>query len=482
MNNIICETVSSIHNKDKLNIHGYLMVKDKNRKNLYYWRCEKYKTLKCRARATTLLNEDQHHLQNASEHNHAAEASRVNVVKTINILKERAQQTNDQPAQVIQTIVAQSSQETYPYLPSHSALRQSIKRIRHVDLPAEPQSLENLIIPESMKKTLNGSNFLIKDSTLGHNRILIFTTIANLKQLELSSFWVMDGTFKTVPTIFKQLYTIHGSVGGNENSRIMPLVYALMSSKSEECYKRLFQDLIEFSEEHDIDLQPRYILTDFEKAAINAIQAEFQNIQNKGCHFHLAQNVYRKVQHCGLVTRYGTDENFSLLIRHIPALAFLPPNEIPEAFNELKVNMPREANEIMEWFENYYVHGKVRRRLRRSGNVVRESPLFPPSLWSVVDNIEYTFPRTQNSVEAWHRRWEVLVGNTHVGVFKIIKEIQKEQNQVELNIESILRGMPRPLQKKKDRERENRIQTVYNDRHNRSNMDFLRSIAHNISL
>jgi hypothetical protein len=236
---------------------------------------------------------------------------------------------------------------------------------------------------------------------------LIFTTIANLKQLELSSFWVMDGTFKTVPTIFKQLYTIHGSVGGNENSRIMPLVYALMSSKSEECYKRLFQDLIEFSEEHDIDLQPRYILTDFEKAAINAIQAEFQNIQNKGCHFHLAQNVYRKVQHCGLVTRYGTDENFSLLIRHIPALAFLPPNEIPEAFNELKVNMPREANEIMEWFENYYVHGKVRRRLRRSGNVVRESPLFPPSLWSVVDNIEYTFPRTQNSVEAWHRRWEV---------------------------------------------------------------------------
>jgi len=143
--------------------------------------------------------------------------------------------------------------------------------------------------------------------------------------------------------------------------------------------------------------------------------------------------------------------------------------------------MPREANEIMEWFENYYVHGKVRRRLRRSGSVVREPPLFPPSLWSVVDNIEYTFPRTQNSVEAWHRRWEVLVGNTHVGVFKIIKEIQKEQNQVELDIESILRGMPRPLQKKKDHEHENRIQTVYNDRYNRSLMDFLRSITHNIS-
>src|SRR3984885_11756469 len=142
MNNLICETISSTHNKDKINIHGYLMLKDRNRKNLYYWRCEKYKSLSCYGRATTLLVEGQHYLKKASDHNHAAEASRVGVLKTINILKERAQQTNDQPAQVIQTIVANnSSQETHPYLPSHDALRQSIKRIRHIDLPAEPQSL-----------------------------------------------------------------------------------------------------------------------------------------------------------------------------------------------------------------------------------------------------------------------------------------------------------------------------------------------------
>ena len=34
----------------------------------------------------------------------------------------------------------------------------------------------------------------------------------------------MDGTFKTVPIIFKQLYTIYRCVRGNGNSRIMPLV------------------------------------------------------------------------------------------------------------------------------------------------------------------------------------------------------------------------------------------------------------------
>ena len=144
----------------------------------------------------------------------------------------------------------------------------------------------------------------------------------------------MDGTFKTVSTIFKQLYTIHSCVGGSENSRIMLLVYALMSCKSEEYYKTLFQDLIDFNDENNINLQPQFVLTDFKLTAINTICTEFQRIQNKGCHFHLSQNIYRKVQKLGLTTQYGTDETFSLLIRHIPTLAFLSHNNIsPRAPN-----------------------------------------------------------------------------------------------------------------------------------------------------
>lgn len=257
-------------------------------------------------------------------------------------------------------------------------------------------------------------------------------------------------------------------------------MYALMSRKSRECYERLFQDLIDFSDEHDIHLRPQFILTDFERAAINAANTKFQGAQNKGCLFHLAQSVYRKIQSFGLAIRYGTDEDFSLLIRQIPALAFLPPTDIPAAFDQLKVNIPEEANEVVQWFEDNYVHGRVRRTLR-NGNMVRDAPMFPPLLWSVVDNIEYTFPRTANSVEAWHRRWEILVGREHVGIFKIIKVIQKEQNKVQLDIETVLRGTPRPSQRRRDRDRETRIQTVFNDRNNRSIIDFIRGIAHNIS-
>ncbi|PKC04239.1 hypothetical protein RhiirA5_422523 [Rhizophagus irregularis] len=117
--------------------------------------------------------------------------------------------------------------------------------------------------------------------------------------------------------------------------------------------------------------------------------------------------------------------------------------------------MPEEANSIMKWFKIYYIYGRIR-RTTRSGNIIRPDPLFPPSIWSVTDNIEYTFPRTQNIIEAWHRRWNTLVGHAHIGASC-------------------------PLQKKKDREREIQIQTVYNDWDNREVIDFLRGIAHNLS-
>ena len=89
----------------------------------------------------------------------------------------------------------------------------------------------------------------------------------------------MDGTFKTVPTLFRQLYTIHAMVGTGENAKILPLVYALMTSKTEECYTRLFESLNDFAAENELDLNPQFILTDFEQAAINASKREYPEFQ-----------------------------------------------------------------------------------------------------------------------------------------------------------------------------------------------------------
>lgn len=50
----------------------------------------------------------------------------------------------------------------------------------------------------------------------------------------------MDGTFKTVPNILYQMYTIHGRIGHGRDAKFFPLLWALMSGKSEEDYLLLF--------------------------------------------------------------------------------------------------------------------------------------------------------------------------------------------------------------------------------------------------
>ena len=133
---------------------------------------------------------------------------------------------------------------------------------------------------------------------------------------------------------------------------------------------------------------------------------------------------------------------------------------------------------LVNYFGENYVRGKVRRILR--GQEMRHPLLFSPSLWSVYDRVEASVPRTQNKVEAWHRRLEVLLGSAHVGLFKLINELRKEQKNMEDEMECIVRGEIRRKLKKKDAEREQRILTVFSERENYEILDFLRALAHNL--
>ncbi|CAB4480039.1 unnamed protein product [Rhizophagus irregularis] len=396
-----------------------------NKGDTYYWCCEKKRLEKCKGRATTIFLDGKHYLKNFVDHHHSPQASKVKVAKTVAQIKQQARETRDKPVQIIQNNIINMSQDDHPYMPSKNALRTTIKRVRRAELPPQPQNIGELNVPNPLCLTLNGDPFLVKDLMVGTDRILLFTTQMNIQRLSQAQFWLMDGTFRTVPTIFCQLYTIHAPVGST-NSRILPLIYALITSKTEQIYRCLFEEIVDFAAEHNIILQPSTILTDFEQASIYASRYVFPNARNKGCFFHLGQSGWRKIQSCGLAIRYGNDEQYILKYIRLFALAFLPSQEIPDAFDTLKLVMPQEANIVTQWFEENYVRGKIRQHLR-NGSTTRSAPLFPPSLWSVYDSMETGVPRTQNVAEAWHHRWNTLVGQSHAGIYTIIKELQKEQ-------------------------------------------------------
>jgi hypothetical protein len=111
---------------------------------------------------------------------------------------------------------------------------------------------------------------------------------------------------------------------------------------------------------------------------INAVKSEFPDAIHKGCFFHLSQNFWRKIQSEGLAGEYGTNEDFSIKLRHVTALAFLPPSEIQAAFDQVKLLLPEDAAGIADYFENNYIRGRSSRNLRnRSHRTVLVDVMVP---------------------------------------------------------------------------------------------------------
>ena len=118
-----------------------------------------------------------------------------------------------------------------------------------------------------------------------------------------------DGTFKVVPSLFAQLYTVHALVGGVypfRDGHLLPSIYILLQGKSSVYYRRMWQVIRQLC----TDSNPQYLLVDFERAAINTFKEVWPMTFIKGCFFHLAQSVHRKIQELGLKTLYSIMQNF----------------------------------------------------------------------------------------------------------------------------------------------------------------------------
>jgi len=88
------------------------------------------------------------------------------------------------------------------------------------------------------------------------------------------------------------LYVIHGLIKrGNDTTQhiFVPLVYTLMTSKTEELYVKMFKLLIEFCNDNNKkndDNPDLEIVTDFEKGAIYALNDMFPLATHSAYFFH----------------------------------------------------------------------------------------------------------------------------------------------------------------------------------------------------
>lgn len=372
------------------------------------------------------------------DHTHAADEARGEVLRTRANIKKRAQETQEPPQQILGQEMENLSQAASIQMVPLRFVRRTVRRVRQAitapqPIPADRATLE---LPEEYRTLANGENFVLFDSGVGDsNRIIVFGTERSCSIISQGQHWFADGTFAIAPEIFFQLFTVHVLMNG----QIIPCLYCLLPNKTQDTYRRLWTELKTIVPTGN----PSSIMMDFEKAAINAVQDVYPNANIQGCLYHLSQNIYRKVQSLGLQEKYQTDAEFSLLMRMIPALAFVPIDEIINVFEELQEAMSPEGIPVLDYFEDSYIGRKRRRN--------RAVPLFPHEIWNVNERVVGNLPRTNNTVEGWNRKMQAAVSCHHPNIWRFINVLRKEYALNQNVIDQALGGHAPPPQKKNTR-------------------------------
>ena len=300
-------------------------------------------------------------------------------------------------------------------LPSFDSVSSILHRSRENVRPPLPETRREIDLTDTWTRTRAGGVFLqiddVSEDAAVDDRMLGFASDPAFEALCSVQTVFMDGTFRIVPHLFSQLYTLHGLVGG----QMIPLAYFLLPDKNRVTYIRMFNLLRRHATSKQLTFSPARFQLDFEPAALKAIVEVFPQAEVKGCNFHFGQCLWRKVQGVGL-QRFYSQPGIKKTVRSIAALAFVPENDIDEAWQAIEAESPRagsEGFEELEVFKQYFVT-----------NWLENATLHPRRLWNHFRNYNV---RTTNHLEAWHRAVNHLVGRAHVNISEVIKHLQAQE-------------------------------------------------------
>ncbi len=142
---------------------------------------------------------------------------------------------------------------------------------------------------------------------------------------------------------------------------------------------------------------------------VNAINHVFPQALVKGCHFHFAQNIWKKVKKYNLVS-LSKQENVRRQIANIIALPLVPPNEVNNCMERI-IDELSNCDSKLDRLTDYVIKNYI------------EYPRFALNMWNHFDNIGER-PRTNNHLEGYHRQLNVRV-RTNPDIWTWINETRR---------------------------------------------------------
>ncbi|XP_067208655.1 uncharacterized protein [Linepithema humile] len=179
---------------------------------------------------------------------------------------------------------------------SYATLKTTLYRERiklRQTLPKDMETLAtNLSTYQPLEKFYKG-NVTCSDG----KKALIFTSNELLQELQKSTELYVDGTFNIVPRVplMNQMYTLHTrymNVG-------IAMIFILCESRSSNMYRAIWNKILELVPmlQHNV----KFIMSDYETAAMKVINEQFPAAAAHGCWFHYNQALLRHWRRLGLM-------------------------------------------------------------------------------------------------------------------------------------------------------------------------------------
>lgn len=400
------------------------------------WRCSvRNKSVTCKA---TVLQDGETFTAGLHNHCHQSQPGRQKAIKIAAYVKNKAKDDVFRSAasivdEAMLSVIKPGDPEAS--VPAPGLLVRRANRARETMRPENPQDLtfhlaENFLPPD----------FLQRDITVDNARHLLFATTPQLDVLKKAKTWYMDGTFKIVSEPFKQLFSIHAFVKGEEDQlKQVPLAFALKSRRHTKDYKAVLNAIQESMQENNICK----VVADFEKAMWKAVTAVFPDVSVNGCLFHWSQSVWRKTQDLGLAAAYRENGPIQSFIRKLFALPCLPHEHIEAAFDNLNVAAPSVVQPLCEYIKKTWI----------------ENTRWKPMVWSVFNKSV----RTNNDVEGWHRRINEKARNQSHQLYKLVPLLHQEAELVTLQLRLVREGKLRRYKRKKTTTLEGKLFRLWDD-------------------
>ncbi|CAF2149893.1 unnamed protein product, partial [Rotaria magnacalcarata] len=146
-----------------------------------------------------------------ANHSHVIEPEKKEIRIFKQVVKERVTKESTPAPKIYE---AESTKmilkfSTIAILPSQREMSSSLNKARRLETPPIPDS-QIFDIPYLYTQTIRNEEFLCVDKFIKRKtRILLFASNEQLNLLFQNSIVLMDGTFRTCPKIFDQVFTIH---------------------------------------------------------------------------------------------------------------------------------------------------------------------------------------------------------------------------------------------------------------------------------